>query len=319
MQNSKKMGYFCSALVSYFSHNMESLEEFYRYKFDGFSGQFHKAIGQFNVFRIEDRVRRERSSLEHVRRNFYKVMLYKGENVFHYGDESIKVSGKTLLFFHPQIPYSYHKVEEGTTGFFCVFKDEFYQENFRLKLVDLPLFAPGVPPVYSLNEEQAIEVESIFRRMYQEIDTSYIYKYELIRSYLNQLLFMAMKLNPDHTHLQHADAGTRITARFIEMLERQFLIEFSTERLLLRTPKDFAGKLAVHINYLNRIIKKTTGKTTSEHIFSRITSEAKILLKHTQWNISEIGYALGFDDQAHFNKFFKAQVGMNPTSYRTGI
>lgn len=298
---------------------MESLEEFYQYKFDGFSGQLNKAIGQFNVFRIEDRARREAPSLVHVRRNFYKVMLYIGENVFHYGDESIKVSGKTLLFFHPQIPYSYHKVEEGTTGFFCVFKDEFYQENFRLNLGDLPLFAPGVPPVYSLNVEQAIEVESIFRRMYQEIDTSYIYKYELIRSYLNQLLFIAMKLNPDHTHLKHADAGTRITAQFIEMLERQFLIEFSTERLLLRTPKDFAGKLAVHINYLNRIIKKTTGKTTSEHIFSRIASEAKILLKHTQWNVSEIGYALGFDDQAHFNKFFKAQVGMNPTSYRTDI
>ncbi|MET4141423.1 helix-turn-helix transcriptional regulator [Pedobacter sp. UYP1] len=313
------MDYFCHVLVVYFSQNMESLEEFYQYKFDGFSGQLNKAIGQFNVFRIEDRARREALSLVHVRRNFYKVMLYIGENVFHYGDESIKVSGKTLLFFHPQIPYSYHKVEEGTTGFFCVFKDEFYQENFRLNLGDLPLFAPGVPPVYSLNVEQAIEVESIFRRMYQEIDTSYIYKYELIRSYLNQLLFMAMKLNPDHTHLKHADAGTRITAQFVEMLERQFLIEFSTERLLLRTPKDFAGKLAVHINYLNRIIKKTTGKTTSEHIFSRIASEAKILLKHTQWNVSEIGYALGFDDQAHFNKFFKAQVGMNPTSYRTDI
>lgn len=318
MQNSKKMNYFCHALDSYFSQNMETLEEFYQYKFDGFSSPDKRAIGQFNVFRIEDRVRREAPSL-HVRRNFYKVMLYAGENVFHYGDQSIAVKGKTLLFFHPQIPYSYNLVEEGTTGFFCVFKDEFYQENFRLNLGDLPLFAPGVPPVYSLNEEQYNEVASIFQRMYQEIDTSYIYKYELIRSYLNQLLFLAMKLGPDNNHLQYADAGTRITARFIEMLERQFLIEFGSERLLLRTPKDFAGKLAVHINYLNRIVMKTTGKTTSEHIYSRIASEAKILLKHTQWNISEIGYALGFDEQAHFNKFFKAKVGMNPTAYRTDI
>lgn len=294
---------------------METLEEFYQHKFDGFSSPDRRAIGQFNVFRIEDRVRREAPSL-HVRRNFYKVMLYAGKNVFHYGDQQITIKGKTLLFFHPQISYSYDLVEEGTTGFFCVFKDEFYQENFRLNLGDLPLFAPGIPPVYSLNDEQYKEVELIFQRMYLEIDTSYIYKYELIRSYLNQLLFLAMKLGPDKSHLQYADAGTRITARFIEMLERQFLIEFSSERLLLRTAKDFADKLAVHVNYLNRIVKKTTGKTTSEHIYSRIASEAKILLKHTQWNISEIGYALGFDEQAHFNKFFKAQVGMNPTSYR---
>lgn len=294
---------------------MESLEEFYTYKFDGFSDHLNKTIGQFNVFRIEDRARREDKAL-HVRRNFYKVMLYEGDNVFYYGDQSIRVTGKTLLFFHPQTPYSYNVVEEGTTGFFCVFKDEFYKENFRLSLGDLPLFAPGILPVYSLTEEQYTEVNSIFQHMYKEIDTAFIYKYELIRSYLNQLVFMAMKLDPNNEHLQFADAGTRITARFIEMLERQFLIEFNTERLLIRTPKDFADKLAVHVNYLNRIVKKTTGRTTSDHIYSRIGSEAKIFLKHTKLNISEIGYALGFDDQVHFNKFFKKQIGMSPSAYR---
>ena len=78
-------------------------------------------------------------------------MLYVGENTFHYGDKSIKVSGKTLLFFHPQMSYSYDMVSDDTTGFFCVFKDEFYKENFRLNLNDLPLFAPGFIPVYSLS------------------------------------------------------------------------------------------------------------------------------------------------------------------------
>jgi AraC family transcriptional activator of pobA len=295
---------------------MESLEEFYDYKFDGFPDHLNRIIGQFNIFRIEDRARREAVLPPHVRRNFYKVMLYVGDNVFHYGDTSVKVSGKTLLFFHPQVPYSYDAVSTDTKGFFCVFRDEFYKENFRLNLNDLPLFTPGTIPVYSLNEEEYTEVDSIFQRMYKEIGTSYIYKYELIRSYVNELLFLAMKIAPDNDHLQFSDAGTRITASFIEMLEQQFLIEFSSERLLLRTPKDFADKLAVHVNYLNRIVKKTTGRTTSEHIYDRINSEAKILLKHTRWNISEIGYALGFDDQVHFNKFFKKQSGMNPSAWR---
>lgn len=295
---------------------MESLEEFYNYKFDGFPAHVNRIIGQFNIFRIEDRQNTETLLPPHVRRNFYKVMLYVGENVFHYGDKSIKVSGKTLLFFHPQMPYSYDMVSDDTTGFFCVFKDEFYKENFRLNLNDLPLFAPGFIPVYSLSGEEYTEVDSIFQRMYREIDTSYVYKYELIRSYVNQLLFLAMKIGPDKEYLQYSDSGTRITAQFIEMLEQQFFVEFSSERLLLRTPKDFADRLAVHVNYLNRIVKKTTGRTTSEHIYERISSEAKILMKHTRWNISEIGYALGFDDQVHFNKFFKKQTGMSPSAYR---
>ena len=34
---------------------MESLEEFYNYKFDGFPAHVNRIIGQFNIFRIEDR------------------------------------------------------------------------------------------------------------------------------------------------------------------------------------------------------------------------------------------------------------------------
>ncbi|MDN5284858.1 MAG: AraC-type DNA-binding protein [Mucilaginibacter sp.] len=295
---------------------MESLEEFYNYKFDGLPDHLSRAIGQFNVFRIEDRSRREQSLPQHVRRNFYKIMLYIGENVFYYGDKSISVKGKTLMFFHPQIPYSYDAVSSDTTGYFCVFKEEFYKENFRLNLSKLPLFAPGVIPFYQLNDEEYEEVEPVFQRMCKEICTSYIFKYELIRSYISQLLFLAMKTGQLNNQFHSTDAGTRITSQFIEMLEQQFLVEFSSERLSLRTPKDFADKLAVHVNYLNRIVKKSTGRTTSEFIYDRINSEAKILLKHTRWNISEIGYALGFDDQVHFNKFFKKQEGISPSSYR---
>lgn len=29
------------------------------------------------------------------------------------------------------------------------------------------------------------------------------------------------------------------------------------------------------------------------------------MIKHTNWNISEIGYSLGFEDAAHFNNFLK--------------
>ncbi|RYG04572.1 MAG: helix-turn-helix domain-containing protein, partial [Chitinophagaceae bacterium] len=47
-----------------------------------------------------------------------------------------------------------------------------------------------------------------------------------------------------------------------------------------------------------------------------LASEAKALLRHTDWNISEISYALGFADQAQFNNFFKKQTNLNPSSFR---
>jgi AraC-like DNA-binding protein len=159
-------------------------------------------------------------------------------------------------------------------------------------------------------------VQSTFEKIIREFNTEYIYKYELIKNYVSELIYLAMKLQPSGQVFQHPDAGTRITSVFAELLERQFPIESTSQRFELRSPKVFADRLSVHVNYLNRAIKKTTGRTTTDHIFERLTSEAKALLKHTDWNISEISYALGFEDQAHFNNFFKKQTNLNPSSFR---
>jgi len=66
----------------------ESLEEFYRHKLNKpLANSNH--IGQFNVFRIKDQIKSNSSSPTYIRREFYKIMLFQGENTFHFGDKSI--------------------------------------------------------------------------------------------------------------------------------------------------------------------------------------------------------------------------------------
>jgi AraC-like DNA-binding protein len=100
------------------------------------------------------------------------------------------------------------------------------------------------------------------------------------------------------------------------LLERQFPIESQHQKLALRTAKDYADRLSVHVNHLNKVLKENTGKTTTEIISSRITQEAKILLKQTDWNISEIAYCLGFEQLAHFSNFFRKQTSIAPNLFR---
>lgn len=294
----------------------ESLEQFYRDKYGSLSEDFPKNTGQFNAFRIEDRIRTGATSPTFIRRDFFKIMLFQGDNIFHYGDKSIPISGNTLLFFTPQVPYTYDPLASDTSGYFCVFKDEFFKGTLRLNLTELPLFVAGSQPVFSLDDEATSEVESIFEKIIRELDTDYVYKYELIKNYVSELIYLAMKLQPASNSLEHPDAASRITSVFIELLERQFPIESSSQRFELRSPKVFAERLSIHVNYLNRAIRKTTGRTTTDHIFERLTAEAKALLKHTDWNIAEISYVLGFEDQAHFNNFFKKQTAMSPSAFR---
>jgi AraC family transcriptional activator of pobA len=294
----------------------ETIEEFYKHKFQNLSENLQRDIGQFNVFKIQDQIRTSATSPTYIRREFFKIMLFQGNNVFHYGNKSIAVNGNTLLFFNPQVPYTYDPLTTGTKGYFGVFKDDFFKENLRLNLGALPLFAAGSRPVFNLNNQESKEVEATFEKIIHELSTDYIYKYELVKNYVSELIYFAMKLQPSNKLFRHPDASSRLTSLFTELLERQFPIELPSQRFKLRSPKVFADRLAVHVNYLNRAIKKTTGRTTTDHIFERLTGEAKALLKHSSWSIAEISYVLGFEDQAHFNNFFKKQTKMNPSQFR---
>ncbi|MBT1684976.1 helix-turn-helix domain-containing protein [Dawidia soli] len=292
----------------------ESLGSFYRHKVSSPHTVDPGGFGEFNVFNIEERVRTGQSSPAFVRRDFYKIMLFQGDNIFHYADKSIPVSGSTLLYFNPSVPYTYEPLHAGSKGYFCVFRDGFLGENLKTVKAHA-LFAAGAKPVFPLNKEQTHQIAIIFQKMEAEVQSTFAYKYELIRSYTLELIYLGLKLNPaDIT--SPVNAGTRIMAVFNEILERQFPIEHPAQRFDLRSPRKIADLLSVHVNYLNRVVKQQSGRTTSEYIADRLSAEAQALLRHTDWTVSEIGYALGFETASQFNAFFKKQTSHSPLSFR---
>jgi AraC-like DNA-binding protein len=143
-----------------------------------------------------------------------------------------------------------------------------------------------------------------------------VYKYDLIRNYVAELIHFGQKLQPVTALYSKHNSAARVSSLFLELLERQFPIESPRQRLELKSAKDFATRLSIHVNHLNKVLKENTGKTTTELISDRLIHEAKILLKETDWNISEIAFSLGFEELAHFSNFFKKQTAMTPMSFR---
>ncbi len=294
----------------------ETLEDFYKNKFDWLPDNLQQNIGHFNVFRIEDCIGPNAKPVTYSRRSFYKISMMRGDNVIHYADKSITLSGTSLMFFSPHVPYTFEHMSDDRTGFFCIFTESFFAERFRGGLSELPMFNLGAKPVYALNDTQDEYVAGLFHKMADELNTDYPFKYDLIRNYVTELCYYALKTQPSENVYKHADAKSRITSVFTELLERQFPIETPSQRFALRSANDFAQRLSVHVNHLNRAIRETTGKTTTDHIADRLLSEAKSLLRHTDWNVSEIGYCLGFEEAAHFNNFFKKQTQQTPSTFR---
>ncbi len=295
---------------------LETLDDFYKKKLNWLPDNLQQDIGHFNVFRLEDCLGPGATSMPYSRRDFYKISLIRGRNVYHYADKSIEIDGTTLMFFNPQVPYTWASLSDDKTGFFCIFKEAFFTQKIRGNMNELPMFAAGGKPSYMLDKAQDEHVSQLFLKMIDEIGSDYQYKYDLIRNYVSELIHYALKLQPTEMLHQHTDAKSRITAIFTELLERQFPIESPTQRFKLRSANDFAQQLSVHVNHLNRSIRETTGKTTTDHISERLASEAKALLKHTDWNVAEISYSLGFEEPAHFNNFFKKRTSLTPSAYR---
>ena len=292
----------------------ETLEAFYRNKLSWVPTNFQNEIGHFNVFNREVFAGTNAKPAQYSRRDFYKIALMVGKSHIHYADKSIEVEGNALFFANPQVPYQCEYLSLEQSGYFCIFTESFMSGTGRLQ--ELPVFRPGGYPVFLLNEEQTSSIRYVFNRMQEEIGSEYAYKYDALRNYVFELIHFAQKMDPVMKQVQHPSASTRISTLFVELLERQFPIESPRQQVRLRKASDFAGQLSVHVNHLNRALKEVTGKTTTILIAERLVQEAKALLRHTDWNVSEVAYGLGFEEPAHFNNFFRKHTRMRPTEFR---
>lgn len=294
---------------------MQSLEEFYQSKFNRIPGNIRNGVGHFNVFTVDEYIGKNPKPVVYSRKDYYKITLIIGRNRIHYADKVINIQKQALFFTNPQIPYQFEWIDDYKSGIFCVFTPSFFHHFGNLN--DYEVFQPDVVPVFELTDEQVEKVMPVFRKMQSEMLSDYAHKHDVLRNLVFELLHYALKMQPAPKAERHrTNAYRRITHLFLELLERQFPTEDTKQQVSFRSPSEFAGQLSVHVNHLNRAVKEVTEKTTSVIIAERLLQEAKILLKHTGWNVSEIAFSLGFRETTHFNNFFKKHMQLTPLQFR---
>ncbi len=271
----------------------------------------------FNAFQIETD---GNATKVYSRKDFYKICLTTGKSKIHYADKTFEQEGTILFFGNPHIPYSWETISTTYVGYTILFSEEFFQKSERSEsLLQSSFFKIGGTPVLKITEAQREFLNTIFQKMIDEQKSDYQFKDELIRNYISLIVHESLKLEPAENYTRSNNAASRITNVFLELLERQFPIETSEKPLELKTAQDYARELNLHVNYLNRVVKEVTGKSTTTHITERIVAEAKAMLLHTDWNVSEIAYALGFESPSYFNNYFKKNTGTNPKKIRLDI
>jgi len=221
-------------------------------------------------------------SVVHGRRDFYKIGVVTGSMSVYYGEKKEDINGTALFFVNPNVPHTVKSHSKNREGYACLFTEAFIAGRERTEILqNSPLFRFDSTPAIPLNKEQAAFMNGLFQKMLAIHTSNYQHKDEFLRNCLELVIHEAMRIRPPQNSVPYKNAATRISSLFMELLERQFPVENTADPLRLRTARDFAESLSVHINYLNRSVKEVTGKATSIHIAERIIAEAKALLLYT--------------------------------------
>lgn len=284
---------------------IESAEAFYRHR-----SIIHPATNLFNVFANDGYCT---EPLLYMRRDFYKISLLLGKSKLNLHHREILINKPALVFYHPQLPFSWTPLSPDQPGYFCMFKKEFLAEQERNSaLKQSPLFHPEKNAVFFLSKQQQKTVSDIFKAMLTDINSDYTYKYDLLRSRLQLIIHESLRMETPHSSNRQSSAADRIASSFLELLERQFPIDTPERILKLKSASDYADALSIHVNHLNHAVKSITGKSTSIHIADRILAEARALLQHSNWPVSDIAYSLGFEYPNYFYNFFRKKTGHAP-------
>ncbi len=252
-------------------------------------------------------------------RDFYKVGLILDIGKLYYADKWIMVDRPAILFSNPMIPYAWEAIEAGKErGLYCIFNEEFLKAGDRSsQLAETPVLDITKERIYFIDDKTAENIQGLFKKMQEEYNSGYSAKSDILRCYLHILVHEAMKVQTTSIYIPQKNAGQRAAELFLALLERQFPIEIPHKPLELKTANDYAERLSIHVNHLNRVVKSTTGRTTSTLITNRIVQEGVQLLRHSRYNVAEIAFALGFEEPASFSNFIKKHTNLSPTAHRT--
>ncbi len=295
---------------------LESIREFYETRYQWIPDDLRDNFGHFNVFPLQSpAIGVGAKPLPYGRREWYNIVLVFGGGTLLCSGNQFPVKKQAIVFTNPYTPFGWKERNLITRGYYCLFNEQFLKKDKRI--INFLPFKTETTPFYELTSAEAVKAEKLFLRMSKEITSNYEHKYDIAKLLVEELLHLTMKsksFNVESPRIQRASES--LTIRFLELLERQFPIEEKFQSINLLTASSFANHLHVHVNYLNKAIKETTEKTTTQIIKERIAQEAKTLIRHTRWNFSEIAYSLGFKEVTHFNNFFKKVTKLTPTQYR---
>ena len=267
----------------------------------------------FHINRLEDYLDKIPFPLPPHRKTVYDfILLTKGSSTRSKGLNTYTFKANSI-FFLPAYQITTHEgISKNAEGFFCHFDLDIFNTYFPKykNFAEFPFLQFIGEPVVEVNKECMEALLNILHRLEIEYAKKDIDKFDLVATYLLAFFFEVSRFIKPTANIKKT-AALSITQRYKNALTQHI---YEKQRIT-----DYAKLLSVTSNHLNKCVKSITGKSAQDLLNEMLLLEAKVLLKQTDLQISEIAYKLTEQNPGDFGRFFKIKTGMTPSQYRQMI
>jgi len=214
-------------------------------------------------------------------------------------------------FFALNVSHSF-RLERSEDAVIWQFNREFYcivTHDAELSCTGLLFYGwrQAEPIFIDENETRSLRLlVEVFKEEFQNRDNI---QGEMLRVLLKRLIIKLTRLVKTQTH---ADLLTMHELNIV----RQFNMLVENNYKKLHQVQDYAALLYKSPKTLSNLFAKLSEKSPLQTISDRIFLESKRLLLYTDKSSGEIGYELGFEEHAHFSRFFKKMAGESPSEFK---
>ena len=259
--------------------------------------------------------------LEYVDHNIYKSFrpIVSGALQllwFQSGENKLIIDGIQHTFGNNQIVSlsQYHQVEyeQISSMIMLRFNAEFYciiNHDSEVGCKGVLYYTPAKIPVVMVEESHFAVMNDAWNLSDMELEMKDELQLEMLQIVLKRILILCTRIYKMQGALSFiGDGQHNLIREFNFLVEQNFREQHNVSY--------YAGLLHKSPKTITNTFKKIDEKSPLQIIHDRILLEAKNLLHHTNQDISEIAYKLGFENVQVFSRFFKRLAGIPPTEFR---